>query len=79
MTFSVNPAILDSVIVLEKLAKPPVRKAPAGVFRYLWQKGDEKMSKPYKSYDDLLAFLQNDKNLIIDDIDAAKHILEGVK
>lgn len=33
------------------------------------------MAKPYKSYDDLLAFLQNDKNLIIDDMDAAKHIL----
>jgi abortive infection bacteriophage resistance protein len=33
------------------------------------------MSKPYKSYDDLLSFLQNDKNLIIHDIDTAKHIL----
>ncbi len=34
-----------------------------------------KIAKPYKSYDDLLAFLQNDKNLIIENMDAAKHIL----
>lgn len=33
------------------------------------------MAKPYKSYDDLLAFLQNDKNLIIEDMDAARHVL----
>lgn len=32
-----------------------------------------RIAKPYKSYDDLLAFLQNDKNLIIENIDAAKH------
>lgn len=33
------------------------------------------MAKSYKSYDDLLAFLQNNKNLIINDMDNAKHIL----
>lgn len=33
------------------------------------------MAKPYKSYDDLLVFLKNDKNLIINDMDAARHIL----
>lgn len=33
------------------------------------------MAKPYKSYDDLLAFLRNDKNLIIEDMDTARHIL----
>jgi len=33
------------------------------------------VAKPYKSYDDLLAFLQNDKNLIIEDMDSAKHIM----
>lgn len=33
------------------------------------------MEKLYKSYDDLLAFLQNDKNLIIKNIDYAKRIL----
>lgn len=33
------------------------------------------MAKPYKSYDDLLAFLQNDKNLTIKDVDTARHIL----
>lgn len=63
------------MIVLEKLVKPPVRKAPAGAFRYLWQEGDKAMAKLHKSYDELLAFLQNDKNLIIEDKDAAKHIL----
>lgn len=30
------------------------------------------MAKPYKSYDDLLVFLKNDKNLIINNMDAAK-------
>lgn len=33
------------------------------------------MPKSYKSYDDLLTFLQNDKNLIIEDLNIAKHIL----
>lgn len=33
------------------------------------------MAKPYKSYDALLVFLQNDKNLIIEDMDSARHIL----
>lgn len=33
------------------------------------------MAKPYKSYDDLLVFLKNDKNLVIKDMDAARHIL----
>lgn len=33
------------------------------------------MAKPFKSYEDLLIFLQNDKNLIIEDFDAARHIL----
>lgn len=33
------------------------------------------MAKPYKSYDNLLTFLQNDKNLIIEDMDNARHIL----
>lgn len=56
--------------------KPSVRKAPAGAFRYFARStGDEKMAKPYRSYDDLLEFLQKDKNLIIEDVDTAKHIL----
>jgi len=33
------------------------------------------LEKIYRSYDDLLTFLQNDKNLIIEDIDSAKYIL----
>lgn len=33
------------------------------------------MTKPFKSYDDLLNILQNDKNLIIEDRDITKHIL----
>ena len=33
------------------------------------------MAKPFKSYEDLLIFLQNDKNLIIEDFDTARHIL----
>ena len=61
------------MIVPEKLVKPPVRKAPAGAFRYL-ERSDQ-TTKPYKSYDDLLIFLQTDKNLIIRDMASAKHIL----
>ena len=34
LTFHADFAIFSSVIVLEKLVKPPVRKAPAGAFRY---------------------------------------------
>ena len=34
LTFYADFAIFSSVIVLEKLVKPPVRKAPAGAFRY---------------------------------------------
>lgn len=76
LTFISPFVILDSVIVLEKLVKPPVRKAPAGAFRYFKRNaGNKKVAKPYKSYDDLLSFLQKDKNLIIEDIDTAKHIL----
>lgn len=33
------------------------------------------MAKPFRSYEDLLNFLQNDKNLIIEDFDEARHIL----
>ena len=33
------------------------------------------MTKTFKSYKDLLIFLQDEKNLIIDDFDAALHIL----
>lgn len=33
------------------------------------------MAKSYKSYDELLTFLQQEKNLIINNFDAAKHIL----
>ena len=33
------------------------------------------MNKPFKSYDNLLTFLKDDKNLIINDMDYAKHIL----
>lgn len=33
------------------------------------------MAKLYKTYDDLLIFLQKEKNLIIHDQNAAKHIL----
>lgn len=34
LTFDVNSVIVSLVIVLEKLVKPLVRKAPAGAFRY---------------------------------------------
>lgn len=34
------------------------------------------MKKQYKSYDDLLIFLQEEKNLIINNLDTAKHILQ---
>lgn len=33
------------------------------------------MAKPFQTYDDLLIFLQNEKNLVIEDTDYAKHIL----
>ncbi len=33
------------------------------------------MAKPFRSYEDLLIFLQNEKKLIIEDFDAARHIL----
>lgn len=33
------------------------------------------MDKPYKSYDELITFLKNEKNLIIRNSDYAKHIL----
>ncbi len=33
------------------------------------------MAKPFQTYDDLLIFLQNEKNLVIKDTDYAKHIL----
>ena len=33
------------------------------------------MAKPFQTYDDLLIFLQNEKNLIIEDVEYARHIL----
>lgn len=33
------------------------------------------MAKPFQTYDDLLIFLQNEKNLVIEDTDYARHIL----
>ena len=33
------------------------------------------MAKPFQTYDDLLIFLKNEKNLVIEDTDYAKHIL----
>ncbi len=33
------------------------------------------MAKPFRLYEYFLIFLQNDKNLIIEDFDAARHIL----
>ena len=65
------------MIVLKKLVKPSVRKAPAGAFRYIqryfWR--DLEMNKPFKSYNELISFLKNEKNLIINDTSYAKQIL----
>ena len=33
------------------------------------------MAKPFKTYEDLLIFLQDEKNLTIENMDAATHIL----
>ena len=38
--------------------KPLVRKAPEGAFRYLWGI----MDKPFKTYDELLDFLESKKD-----------------
>ena len=42
LTFISPFVILDSLIVLEKLVKPPVRKAPTGAFRYFKRNADDK-------------------------------------
>lgn len=42
---------------------------------YRKNEGSERMNKPFKSYDNLLTFFKDDKNLIINDMDYAKHIL----
>lgn len=43
----------------------------------IYKNGEMKIiiAKPHKSYDDLLVFLQTDKNLIIEDMNSARHIL----
>ena len=63
--------MFSTVNVLEKLVKPPVRKAPEGAFRYF---GDT-MNKPFKTYDELLDFLEDEKELNIKDRAAAKAVL----
>lgn len=66
------------MIVLGKLAKPLVRKAPAGAFRHIqnyFQERRKKMTKPFRSYDELITFLQTEKNLVINDTSYAKSIL----
>ena len=66
--------MFSTVNVLEKLVKPPVRKAPEGAFRYF---GDT-MNKPFKTYDELLDFLENEKELNIKDRAAAKTVLSKI-
>lgn len=65
-----------TVIVPEKLVKPSVRKAPAGAFRHL--KGDNVLDKPFKTYDELLQFLEADKKLNIEDKEFAKKVLSKI-
>ena len=47
--------------VLEKLVKPSVRRAPEGAFRYV--RGI--MDKPFKTYTELLDFLEKEKRLAL--------------
>jgi len=67
--------IIVLVIVLEKLAKPSVRKAPSGAFRYIY-KGGMRLAKKFKTYDELVEFLKKEKQLLIPDEEKAKHVLK---